>query len=178
MEGICGMDLSEKMKKARLVFYEQDIEELNKILADFLERSQAKCALLIDKEGHLVTKKGFTKSFNTDSIAALVAGSFAATKQVAQLLGETEFSVLFHQGKNENIHISLVAERALAVVIFDDRTTLGMVRLYADELTQKLTDSMLRSFERNKDKEEGVGKDFADAADEALENFFGPSDKK
>jgi len=169
------MEISEKMRKARLVFYEQDIEEINKILADFLDRSQAKCALLIDKEGHLVTKKGFTKAINTDSIAALVAGSFAATKQVAQLLGETEFSVLFHQGKNENIHIALVAERALVVVIFDDRTTLGMVRLYADELTQRLTDSMLRSFERNKDKDEGVGKDFADAADQALDDFFGPT---
>ena len=173
-----ALELSEKMRRARLVFYEQDIEEINKILAEFLDRSQAKCALLVDKEGHLVTKKGFTKSFNTDSIAALVAGSFAATKQVAQLLGETEFSVLFHQGKNENIHIALVAERALVVVIFDDRTTLGMVRLYADELTQKLTESMLRSFERNKDKDEGVGQDFVAAADQALDDFFGPSEKK
>lgn len=172
------LDSSEKMKKARLVFYEQDIEELNKILANFLERSQAKCALLIDKEGHLVTKKGFTKSFNTDSIGALVAGSFAATKLVAQLLGETEFSVLFHQGKNEHIHISLVAERALAVVIFDDRTTLGMVRLYADELTKHLSDSMMRSFERNMGKSDGLGKDFGDAADQALDDFFGPSEKK
>ena len=91
------------------------------------------------------------------------------------MLGETEFSVLFHQGKNENIHIALVAERALVVVIFDDRTTLGMVRLYADELTQRLTDSMLRSFERNKDKDESVSKDYTDAADQALDDFFGPS---
>jgi predicted regulator of Ras-like GTPase activity (Roadblock/LC7/MglB family) len=169
-------EFSEKMRQARLVFYEQDIEELNKILADFLERSQAKCALLIDKEGHLVTKKGFTKSFNTDSIAALVAGSFAATKQVAQLLGETEFSVLFHQGKNENIHIGLVAERALVVVIFDDRTTLGMVRLYAEELQQKLTDTMLQSIERNKDKSSSVSKEYGQAAEQALDDFFG--DKK
>src|SRR5512140_3862413 len=129
------MEFSQKMRQDRLVFYEKDVEESNNILSDVLDRSQAKCALLIDKDGHPVTKKGFTKSFNTDSIGALVAGSFAATRQVAQLLGETEFSVLFHQGKNENIHIGLVAERALVVVIFDDRTTLGMVRLYADELT-------------------------------------------
>jgi len=169
------MDASEQMRKARLVFYDQDIDELNKILAEFLDRSQAKCALLIDKEGHPVTKKGFTKSFNTESIAALVAASFAATKAVAQQLGETEFAVIFHQGKNENIHISLVAERALAVVIFDDRTTLGMVRLYAEELAQKLTDAMMRAFERNKDKNEKFGADFADAADQALDDFFGPT---
>jgi len=172
------MEFSEKMRKARLVFYEQDIEELNKILTEFLDRAQAKCALLIDKEGHLVTKKGFTKSFNTDSIAALVAGSFAATKQVAQLLGESEFSVLFHQGKNENIHIALIAERALVVVIFDDRTTLGMVRLYADELTQKLTDSMLKSMERNKDKDATIEQGYGEAAEQALDDFFGPSEKK
>jgi predicted regulator of Ras-like GTPase activity (Roadblock/LC7/MglB family) len=172
------MEFSEKMRKARLVFYEQDIEELNKTMADFLDRSQAKCALLIDKEGHLVTKKGFTKSFNTDSIAALVAGSFAATKQVAQLLGETEFSVIFHQGKNENIHIGLVAERALVVVIFDDRTTLGMVRLYAEELTTKLTETMILSIERNKDKAQTVGQDYGKAAEQALDDFFGGGDKK
>src|SRR5579862_950397 len=172
------MEFSEKMRKARLVFYEQDIEELNKTMADFLDRSQAKCALLIDKEGHLVTKKGFTKSFNTDSIAALVAGSFAATKQVAQLLGETEFSVIFHQGKNENIHIGLVAERALVVVIFDDRTTLGMVRLYAEELTTKLTETMLQSIERNKGKNQSMGQDYGKAAEQALDDFFGSSEKK
>jgi len=171
-------DFSEKMRQARLVFYEQDIEELNKILSDFLERSQAKCALVIDKEGHLVTKKGFTKSFSTDSIAALVAGSFAATKQVAQLLGETEFSVIFHQGKNESIHIGLVAERALVVVIFDDRTTLGMVRLYAEELTQKLTDSMVKAIERNKGKSGAVTQEYSQAAEQALDDFFGGPAKK
>jgi predicted regulator of Ras-like GTPase activity (Roadblock/LC7/MglB family) len=172
------MEFSEKMRLARLVFYEQDIEEINKILADFLDRSQAKCALLIDKEGHLVTKKGFTKSFNTDSIAALVAGSFAATKQVAQLLGETEFTVIFHQGKNENIHIGLVAERALVVVIFDDRTTLGMVRLYAEELTQKLSDTLIASIERNKNKASDMGTEYSKAAEQALDDFFGGAEKK
>lgn len=167
------MEFSEKMRQARLVFYEEDITEINKILEQFLERSQAKCALLIDKEGHLVTKKGFTKSFNTDSIAALVAGSFASTREVAKLLGETEFTVLFHQGKNENIHIGLVAERALVVVIFDDRTTLGMVRLYAEELTQKLTEAMLASMDRNKDKKGGVSQEYEQAAEKALDDFFG-----
>jgi predicted regulator of Ras-like GTPase activity (Roadblock/LC7/MglB family) len=171
-------EFSEKMRQARLVFYEQDIEEINKVLADFLDHSQAKCALLIDKEGHLVTKKGFTKSFNTDSIAALVAGSFAATKQVAQLLGETEFSVIFHEGKNEHIHIGLVAERALVVVIFDDRTTLGMVRLYAEDLTQKLTAALNSSIERNKEKVSAVSQEYGQAAEQALDDFFGPADKK
>lgn len=172
------MEFSEKMRQARLVFYEEDVTEIDKILENFLERSQAKCALLIDKEGHLVTKKGFTKSFNTDSIAALVAGSFASTREVAKLLGETEFTVLFHQGKNENIHIGLVAERALVVVIFDDRTTLGMVRLYAEELTVKLSQALLKSMEKNKGQDKGVSKEYEQEAEKALDDFFGSTDKK
>lgn len=169
------MEFSEKMRQMRLVFYEEDIAEINKVLEQFLDRSQAKCVILIDKEGHAVTKKGFTKAFNTDSIAALVAGSFAATKQMANLLGEPEFSVIFHQGKTENIHIGLVAERALVVVIFDDRTTLGMVRLYAEELTQKLTDSLLQCQEKQKGKgvEAGVSREYEQAAEQALDEFFG-----
>ncbi len=69
------------------MFYEEDLEGINKIFESFLDRSQSKCVLLIDKEGHLVCKKGFTKSFNTDTIAALVAGSFAATREVAKQTG-------------------------------------------------------------------------------------------
>jgi predicted regulator of Ras-like GTPase activity (Roadblock/LC7/MglB family) len=172
------MEYSEKMRQARLVFYEEDVDEINKVLESFLDRSQAKCALLIDKEGHLVTKKGFTKSLNTDSIAALVAGSFASTREVAKQLGEAEFTVLFHQGKNENIHIGLIAERALVVVIFDDRTTLGMVRLYAEELTLKLNEVMFKAQERMAGRSQGVGKEYEQAAEKALDDFFGPSDEK
>lgn len=172
------MEFSEKMRQARLVFYEEDISKINKIMEEFLNRSQAKCSILVDREGHLVTKKGFTKAFNVDSIAALVAGSFAATKQVANLLGEAEFTVLFHQGKQEHIHIGLVAERALVVVIFDDRTTLGMVRLYAEELTTKLSATLLDAMERHKGKETGPGKEFEQAAEKALDDFFGPTNTK
>ena len=71
-------EMSEKMRKARLVFYEQDIEEINKILADFLERAQAKCALLIDKEGHLAgswpSKVSPTSKEITGEIEMMLAG--------------------------------------------------------------------------------------------------------
>ena len=167
-----ALELSEKMRRARLVFYEQDIEEINKILAEFLDRSQAKCALLVDKEGHLVTKRGFTKSFNTDSIAALVAGSFAATKQMAKLLGEEEFSIMFHQGKKDNIQLSLVGERTILAVIFDDKTTLGMVRLYASQVSSKLAELFSEIAER-KSEGEKISQEFGQAAKGKLDDIFG-----
>ena len=117
-----------KLRDNRLVFYKDDIELIDKVLAEFLRLSGSKCALLIDKEGHLVTKQGEVKSLNMDTISALVAGSFAATKEMAKLLGEEHFSCLFHQGERDNIQLSLVGDRTLLTILFDDRTTVGMVR--------------------------------------------------
>ena len=168
------MDFSQKMKRSRLEFYEEDIAEIDSILDEFLETAQAKCVLLIDIEGHMVTKKGFTRSFNTDALSALVAGSFAATRQVAELLGETEFSVLIHEGKNENIHVSLVGDRALAVIVFDDRTTIGMVRVTAEQLTKKVAKALADAAERNKDRAPvQLDSDFEASAQDKLDEFFG-----
>jgi len=168
------MDPNQMMRQQSLAFYEEDIEDLDGILAEFLDASQAKCILMVDKDGHLVTKKGFTKSFDTDSLAALVAGSFAATRQMAELLGEKEFSVLFHEGENENIHVSLASERALLVIVFDDRTTIGMVRLYAEEVTRKVGEALARAAERNKDREPPkLEADFGSSAQEKIDDFFG-----
>jgi predicted regulator of Ras-like GTPase activity (Roadblock/LC7/MglB family) len=136
-----------------------------------LRLSKAKCALLIDKDGHLVTKQGGSSSYDTDTIAALVAGSFAATKEMARILGEEEFSVLFHQGKKDNIHLTLVGNRTLLAIIFDDKTTVGMVRLYSNEVTKK----MVLVFNEAGKKAQGsaqVDKGYADAAQNKVDEFF------
>ena len=128
------------LRHNRLVFYEGLIRDVNKVLREFLKLSGAKCAFLIDLEGHMVTRQGATNDIDVDTISALAAGSFAATKEMARLLGEDEFSVLFHQGKIDNIQLSLVANRTLLTVIFDDSTTVGMVRLYAAQTSKRLTE--------------------------------------
>jgi predicted regulator of Ras-like GTPase activity (Roadblock/LC7/MglB family) len=168
------MDFSEQMRKARLEFYEEDIDEINDILSDFLDASQAKCILVVDREGHVVTKKGFTKSFDTTSMGALVAASFASTKAMAEILGESQFLVLSHQGKSEHIHVALVGERALLVIVFDDRTTLGMVRLYGGEVTNRVAEALEKAEERNRTRApQALKADFETAAEQRLEDFFG-----
>ncbi len=160
------------MKDNRLVFYEDDIQEIDKVLEKFIAASQASCVLLVDLEGHLVTKKGFTDKLDTTSISALIAGSFASTRAVAQKLGEAEFSVLFHQGVNENIHISLVADRALIVIIFDDRTTIGMVRMYAEQVSEGLKSILESISERKNEGRETLSSDYANEAESQIDNFF------
>jgi predicted regulator of Ras-like GTPase activity (Roadblock/LC7/MglB family) len=164
---------SEQMRIDRLVFYAPDVAKIDAILEEFLKDSQARAALIVDCEGHLVTKKGMTGSFNTDSLAALVAASFASTREMAKLLGESEFSVIFHQGRNENIHIGLVSNRALLVIIFDDRTTVGMVRIYCQELTGRISQILQAAAKRHA---ESGGKSleagFEKAAETRLDEFF------
>ena len=78
------MSRNHRLRHDRLTFYKDDIDCIDKLLAEFLRLSGAKCALLIDKEGHLVTKRGELRTVDIDTISALVAGSFAATKEMAR----------------------------------------------------------------------------------------------
>ena len=107
-----------------------------------------------------------------DTISALVAGSFAATKQMAKLLGEEEFSIMFHQGKKDNIQLSLVGERTILAVIFDDSTTLGMVRLYASQIASKLAE-LFGEISDRKSEGEKISQDFGQAAKGKLDDIFG-----
>jgi len=162
----------DSLRSTRLVFYKEDIEIIGKSLNAFLKNANAQCALLVDKDGHLVTKEGQSATFDVDTISALVAGSFAATKQMAKLLGEEEFSIMFHQGKKDNIQLSVVGDRTILAVIFDDRTTLGMVRLYSSQVSAKLGE-VFREISRRKTEGEKISQDFGNAARGKLDDIFG-----
>lgn len=165
----------EELRQKRLVFYQEDLVRIDRMLKDFLDLSKGKCALLIDKDGHLVTRQGMAGTFNLDTISALVAGSYAATKEMARLLGEEEFSVLFHQGKKDNIQLSLVGDRTLLAVIFDERTTVGMVRLYSTEVAKKLSGLFndITTRKAGTGGTEQIDKKFGEAASGRLDDLFG-----
>lgn len=116
-----------------LVIHENEAARIGQLLGSFLEESGASEALLIDRSGQLLASSGKTATFDTVSISALAAGAFSSTGAIAELLGETEFSVLFHQGVRESIHVSTVDGETILLAIFNDGTTVGMVRLFAKE---------------------------------------------
>ncbi len=165
------MSQNERLRQDRLTFYKDDIDRIDKLLAEFLRLSGAKCALLIDKEGHLVTKRGELRTIDIDTISALVAGSFAATKEMARLLGEDEFTAMFHQGERDNIQLSLVGDRTLLTILFDDRTTVGMVRLYANETAKKLAD-IYRDVIGRGDQAPDLGGAYGTDAKKTLDKLF------
>jgi len=162
---------SDHLRNQRIVFYSDDIEQIDVILAEFLELSGSKCNLLIDKEGHMVTSGGDTNSIDEQTVAALVAGSYAATREMAKLLGEDEFSVLFHQGKRDSIQLSMVGNRTIMATVFDDQTTVGMVRLYARAACEKL-DAIFEEIRNRPQKKVSLDKEFGSSAKGALDFFF------
>ena len=165
------------LRQSALVFYEDDIEAIESVLDAFLKKSAATCALLVDKDGHMITARGATKAVDLDTISALVAGSFAATKALAHQFGEQDFTALFHQGSRGNLQLSLVADRALLTALFDDHTTIGMVRLYASEASKRLTGIFKKKIEggeRSGPARAAVDtKAFEKGASGALDNVFG-----
>ena len=158
------------IRTQRLVFYERDVQRIDEELDALLELSNARSALLVDRSGHMVTRRGEPLSASLESIAALVAGSFAATREMARLLGEDEFSVLSHQGARDGLQLQLVGERALLAIVFDQRTNLGLVRFYGQEAGKRLTEVL--NDVGNNPGEEGLDQNFSAKADEALDRLF------
>ncbi len=128
-----------QLRKERLGFYREEMSEINSTLRGFLQRAKANAAFLVDKDGHLITREGVDEAMDIDAICGLVAGAFAATKHMALILGEEGFLNLFHQGKSANIQVTLIGNRTILAVVFDESTTIGMVRLYLAEAANALT---------------------------------------
>ena len=158
-------------RSRRIAYYAEEVEKIKRVLTELIRLSNAKSAMLIDREGHMITKTGQATTFDDETISALVAGSFAATREMAKLLGEEEFSVLFHQGRRENIQLSLVRDRALLGIVFDDKTTIGMVRLYASEAATRIT-KIIEEVERKSKASTGVPTDLGASAEKRLDEFF------
>src|SRR6186713_3477588 len=129
-------------------FTEDDYGAILRALQQFLYDSNARCALLVDRSGQLVATVGEQPKFDPTAFATLTAADFSANDQLAKLIGETDFSSLFHQGERESMYLADVARRVILVVLFDNRTTLGMVKLRVKstvgELSQVFNDMFTR----------------------------------
>ncbi len=125
-------------------FTESDFSAIAQVLQRLLFESNARCAVVVDRSGQLITTAGERPAFDVTAFATLTAADFSANDQLAKLIGETDFSTLFHQGERESMLLADVGRRVILVVLFDNRTTLGMVRLKM----KPTVDELARLFER------------------------------
>src|SRR3954466_14402385 len=131
-------------------FTEDDYGAITETLQRFLGEANARCAMLVDRAGQLVATVGEQPTFDPTAFATLTAADFSANDQLAKLIGENDFNSLFHQGEKESIYLADIARRVILVVLFDNRTTLGLVRLKMKATVMELTQLFEQVFSRAK----------------------------
>ena len=127
----------------QLVMYEEELQQINRICEVLHRDSNAKAVLVIDKNGQAISQAGDTAQLDVTSLSSLTAGNVAATGGISKILREKDFTSQFHEGEKTHVHITLVGGKAILVVLFDERSSLGLVRLRV----KKSSDEMVRLFD-------------------------------
>jgi len=133
-----------------VVITRRDLERINSVLSRMVLSSFAHSVLLIDRSGQLIAHDGNALDIDLSALSALTAANFGATVEIARLLGEEEFTLLFHKGKSENVYFSAIGEYAIMVTLFDDRTSLGLIRLRISQIVEELSKILVSIFERRR----------------------------
>jgi predicted regulator of Ras-like GTPase activity (Roadblock/LC7/MglB family) len=158
-----------------VVLYEQEYEQLKRAIIRLSAAANAKFVFLVDKNGQQIAAHGEMLNLDTTSLASLTAGNVAATDGLAHLIGERGFPVLSHEGERDNIHISIVASRVILVVIFDERSSLGLVRLRVKRATSEIN-TIFESIDSKVDSERNMGiafeSPFAEITEEDIDALF------
>lgn len=115
-----------------------DVASLDGVLADFLKKAEADLTVVIDRGGNVISQFGDMNAMDVTIVAALAAGSFAATRELARRIGEVEFNALYHQGNGSHVFMNSVDEDAIMITVFGGRTTVGLVRFYASQTAQSV----------------------------------------
>ena len=160
-----------------IVMYEEEFNQIKQIISKLRVDANAKVVFLVDKNGQQIAAQGEIENLDTTSLASLTAGNVAATDGLARLIGEKEFSILFHEGERDNLHISVVSNRVILVVIFDERSSLGLVRLRVKKASNALEEIFNNIVRKTRDREPGGDEGgfespFAEITDEDIDNLF------
>jgi predicted regulator of Ras-like GTPase activity (Roadblock/LC7/MglB family) len=152
---------------------EDDHHRIQGLLGGFLRESNARTALLVDRTGQMVATVGESPAFDATAFASLAAADFSANDQLARLIGEPEFGSLFHQGEKESMYLADIARRVILVVLFDNRTTLGLVKLRVKGTVGELSQLFIEMFSRPGGIAPRVEQDFLGDAEDEIDRLFG-----
>jgi predicted regulator of Ras-like GTPase activity (Roadblock/LC7/MglB family) len=156
---------------ASWTFKEDDFGAITGSLRRFLDDTGSMCAMLVDRSGQLVTTVGSAPGLDPTTFATLTAADFGANDQLARILGETEFTTLFHQGERESVFVADIARRLILVVIFDSRTSVGLVKLMLKPELIELTTLLDAALSRARDGAPGQEK-LLQGAEQEIDDLF------
>lgn len=145
---------------------------ITKVLSELATKTKASAILFADMSGQLISQRGNTENMNTTVLSALAASDFAATSEMAKLVGEeAKFKLLFHEGDKRNVYLSNVGDDFFLVVVFDVSVTLGLIRIY----TKKAIEDLATALEENSDDDQEsqiIDSDFSTLLGDALDDTF------
>ena len=119
---------------------QEQLDGIEMVLQQDLIDIGVRCVFLIDMAGNIIANRDNGKiKHDVYSLAALAAGNFGAVSAMAKIIGEGEFSLLFHKGKKENIHFNKIVTEFLLITIFSNDISLGFLRLKVTEAVEKIT---------------------------------------
>jgi predicted regulator of Ras-like GTPase activity (Roadblock/LC7/MglB family) len=159
------------MHDTQLVMYDEDFRKVLAVTQRLVKDANAKGVFVVDRNGQLIAEAGEMRGIDTTSLASLTAGSVAATGGLAKIVGEEEFPIHFHQGQRDNLHMTLIAGRIILVVVFDDRSSLGLVRLRVKKAGTQLA-KVFEEIQKKAESTSGAGTPFAEITDEDIDNLF------
>jgi predicted regulator of Ras-like GTPase activity (Roadblock/LC7/MglB family) len=120
----------------------EDVAVLDGVLEDFLLKAEADLTVVIDRGGNVISQFGDMDVTDVTVVAALAAGSFAATRELARRIGELEFNALYHQGNGTHIFMNSVDEDTIMITVFGRRTTVGLVKFYSAAAAQRVAETL------------------------------------
>lgn len=159
------------MMESQLVMQQEDFDQVLAVIQRLVRDANSKGVFVVDKAGQLVGEAGELQGIDSTSLASLTAGCVAATSGLAKIVGEEEFPIHFHQGQRDNLHMTLVGDRMILVVVFDERSSLGLVRLRVKKAGAELA----KVFEEVRKKTESAmhsASPFAEITDDDIDNLF------
>lgn len=156
--------------------FEDDYWAIRGVMTELLDGANARSVLLVDVTGQVVSSLATPADFDVTSFASLCAADFEANRQLAQLIGEQDFSTLYHQGANESMYLARVESRLILAVLFDRRATLGLVRLRVSRAVEQLAATFQKLYEKLQyqvqDTRFEVDAEFSARAEAEIDNLF------
>lgn len=155
----------------QVILNSTQFDGISKILSELAAKTKASAILFADMSGQLISQRGNTDEMNTTVLSALAASDFAATAEMAKLVGEdAKFKLLFHEGEKRNVYLSNVGDDFFLVVVFDVSVTLGLIRIYTKKAIQNLVS--LFADDSGEVDENIIDDDFSSLLGDALDESF------
>jgi predicted regulator of Ras-like GTPase activity (Roadblock/LC7/MglB family) len=155
-----------------LVVPAEELAAVEECLQRLVEDTGGNYALLLDKSGQVISSQGDGNRQDITALGALIAGTFASSREVAKLLREKDFRMLFQQGVRENIFIALIEEQWILTIIFNKGTHIGLVKVLTKKATEELGTVLESVRAQHKRRDEVLGSNFRTSMEDTIDLLF------